>query len=657
MPKPFDPLGLPVIGELVGKMSSLGAQLLFPQAESWGAYIQQKEAARDPMSLPPPDALISAMLKGFFSLDEDGDPAPQFMEHYYEIMRRHGISTGDGPYGSPERGWHDDLFPAWQRVIDSTVQRPGIREAFSAYIAGFTNDKTLALMLQRNGANVGDWKWMIPLLSERLSIDQLVEVWRRGLITEQEFDTYAKLLQYGIPGDIKKLKQLSMMIPGPQDMIRFVIRDVFNPDLVKELGLDQELNENKGFLDWSKAVGLGEVTITNDKGEQLKADFAKYSWYAHWQLPSPGMAYDFMHRGYDESKYGPSPWLKIMPKFGADEINALLKANDFSPRYRKNLIALSFNPLTRVDVRRLHADRIIDEPTVYHNFRAQGYAEPEAILMTKWVLKKSKDAESKAEKDGIKKRVCQSYQMGIIDKGKMRQTMIDVGWKDWEADVSVKLCDIDLSLGLAKDATASIKAGFLSGSFSETETRTQLANVGVSPERVQQLLFNWKLKLSSRRRVVAAKEVSGWFIDGLIAMDEFVSRLTKLEYNAADVTRIIQAAVLEQSKRIAKAQKTAYDTLQKQFEKNLKEAEKRRQEAERLQRLREKQLRDQQAAIAAAEKHRLEQFLSARTEANLRKWLASKEITEEEIRMTFRLKGWIDADITRWLEFEKGKRH
>ena len=205
------------------------------------------------------------------------------------------------------------LSEGWDRVIQSTANRPGLREAISGYIAGFLNDDRFKLLMERNGAFPDDWKWLIPLMCERLTIDQVSEVYHRGLMSEKEFDSYAKLLQFGIPGDIEKLKQISMLIPGPQDIIRLVIRDTFNPKLVTELQLDQELDENKGYLDWAKAVGLGEVTIKDAAGKELKADFAKMSWYAHWQLMSPGQGMDILHRGYQESKYGPSPWLKIMP--------------------------------------------------------------------------------------------------------------------------------------------------------------------------------------------------------------------------------------------------------------------------------------------------------------------------------------------------------
>ena len=246
--------------------------------------------------------------------------------------------------------------------------------------------------------------------------------------------------------------------------------------------------------------------------------------------------------------------------------------------------------------------------------------------------------------------------MGIIDKDRFKQVLTDAGWTADEADLQVRLCDIDLSLGLTKDGTASVKAGFMSGAYTDSEAKGVLTKLGVSDDRITQLMFNWHLKLNARRRQVAAKEVSGWFIDGIIDITDFTSRLTKLDYNAQDVTRIIQAAILEQAKRIARAQKQTYTEMQRAIEKNLRESEKRRKESDRLQRQREKELRDQLAAAANAEQNRLEKFLSARTETNLRKWLAANEITELEVRETLRLKGWIDRDITRWLDIERNKR-
>jgi hypothetical protein len=654
MPTPFNPLSLPIISELVGSVGQTSAQLLFPQASSWTAYSQQKEASRSPFALPPPDAMINALLKGYFTLDKDGEPF-NGLGYFLNVMRRHGVFVGAGDISVPgdDPDWVNDLFASWDRVIDSQTARPGMKEAITAYIAGLLPEKQFKIMMQRGGAWADDWKWFIPLMCQRLTIDQVQEAWHRGLMSEAEFDAYAKMLQFGIPGDIQKLKDMSMIIPGPQDMIRLVVRDTFNPRLVTALQLDKELDENPAYLEWAKAVGLGEVTIKDSKGQNLTADFAKQAWYAHWDLPSPGMGYEFLHRFYPESRYGPSPWLRLAPKFIDKDLNDLLKANDYSPRFREHLAAVSMHPLTRVDIRRLHKDRIIDEKTVYHNFRAGGYDDVEATQMTKWVVKTSKDAELKPEKDGLKKRTCQAYQQGTIDRNGAEKTLILAGWTQDETNLQLELCDIDSFINIAKDGIGSIKAGFMSGVYTEKEARVELQTLGITDERIKQYLYLWRLKMASRRKVVAAKEVAGWFITDIIGMEEFVSRLTKLDYNAQDVTRIVQSTILEKATRIAKAQKQSYLEMQRQIEKNLRETERRRKEAERLARQREAELRRLQQEAAAAERNRLEHFLALRTEANLRKWLANGEITELEIRETFRIKGMNDADITRWLDTER----
>ena len=103
MAKPSDALSLPIIGDLIGTIGGLSAQLLFPQASSWSTHSQQKEAARTPLALPPPDALINAWMKGYFTKDVQGNAIGGGTATFIELMRRHGIFVGAGEVGACRR--------------------------------------------------------------------------------------------------------------------------------------------------------------------------------------------------------------------------------------------------------------------------------------------------------------------------------------------------------------------------------------------------------------------------------------------------------------------------------------------------------------------------------------------------------------------------
>src|SRR5262249_55662150 len=140
-------------------------------------------------------------------------------------------------------GWSDSLFKGWDTIIDAHLSRPTIQHAFGAYIAGLIDDKKFKTLLLRNGANIGDWKWLIPLFSNRLSPEQITEAWKRGIIGEGQFDNYMKLLQYGIRGDLNIYKNITAIIPSPGEMVRMISSGLFDPQLVRDLQLDAELDK------------------------------------------------------------------------------------------------------------------------------------------------------------------------------------------------------------------------------------------------------------------------------------------------------------------------------------------------------------------------------------------------------------------------------
>lgn len=639
-----------------GAQASSGLLSFLPGLGSLTTNIAQFDWQRHPILPPTTDALINAMMRGYFEDKNDPEQNAKLHAAYVKMMRIQGFALGDEGYGDESLKDYAPYKLAWKQVIDSVVVRPGLMEGITAYNAGLITNTELSKMAQQSGAMIEDWSWLIPLMGRRLDIVDLMELYKRGTLTEQQFDQYLKFLQFTIPDDRKRLKELTNVIPGYGDVIRFAIREAFNPNMVRELGLDKELDQNPEYLAVAKAAGLGPITLRNSNGELQEFDFAKMYWYAHWDLPSPTMAYQMNYRLYGDSRYGASPYLKYAPKFERKDLQNLLKANDYSPQFRPHLEAISYLPFTRIDVRRIRKAGLITRAEVYHNYRASGYDDFNANALTEWLERDIADGKTTKFKNAVKNRACKAYQLGLLNEANYKTTLKLAKFDDDEITVEHSLCDMDSANNIAKDGIGSIKNGFLSGAYTEQEARQHLTTLGISVDRTNDYMFLWGLKLSSRRRVVAAKEVSQWFIDGIINMNEFISRLTKLDYSQEDITRMTQAAVLEQGNKIKKANKVAAKEAEREIQRLLREAQRSKERYERMERERRKELQRQQHEADRRNQERLSRFLSARTEANLRKWLSENQISESEVRETFRLKGWSEQDIERWLNVERNNR-
>jgi hypothetical protein len=645
-------------GKVVGlnNLVDTTGSIITSQLETYKILAAQKEHRKNPVLFPGVEALVTAFRKGWFNVDKNGnDVSRQNLNYYLYAMRSQGAMRGESDKTSLDDVQIAHLQEAWDAVYNSTAVKPGIRESFMGYISGMTDREQFDRMLLRNGAEYEDWAWLYPLLCNRLSMPEIMEIYKRGYLSEKQFNEYLKTIQYGVSTDWDKIRELTKVIPGYQDIVRFVIRDVFNPALVKFLHLDDELEQNTDYLAWCNAQGLGPVTIITPEGKPVTADFAKLYWYAHWVQPPPGMAGRFLHRFYGKSRYGPSPYLSFDKPFEIDDFKTLMRSQDYSPKWRGYLAGMNYNPYTRRDLVRLRTKNLISKADCYHSLRATGYADKEADSLTNLVDILADEAANKTLRDKTKSKMCEAYQLGSIDKDTFIQKMTQVGIPTNEVQVEAEVCDMEAANKYLTEFIRSVKAGLMSGAYDVNEARLELTSLQLDKDKIEQYLGLWQVILRTRRKLVAAGEVSKWFVDGLIGIDELISRLTKLDYNAEDVTRIVQAAVLSAAKVMAKAQKAASREAQRIIEDNLRKAEKIRKAAQH-----ELQDRQRAATRAANEaKHeadkRLREFLSGRSEVHLKKYWKDGEIDVNEIRDTLKLKGWADIDINRWIESYKPK--
>jgi hypothetical protein len=330
-----------------------------------------------------------------------------------------------------------------------------------------------------------------------------------------------------------------------------------------------------------------------------------------------------------------------------------MRASDYSPAWRDRLQAISYNPLPQRWIKKLVQHNVIEEADVYHNYRSMGFADKEAKKMTKVVIIDADPTQNGSFLSPMKQQMAKQYATGVADDADVTNALVSVGATRAQADMEVQIIKLSTLNADIEDNIKSIRAGFLSGAFTSDEVKAFLEQLGIGKDRLKQLAFNWQLQLSSRRKIVAAKECSGWYIDGIISEFELIVRLTRLQYNQEDVTRIVQAANLQIARQFTKAEAKAAKELAAAIEKSYREAQQQQARIQaklkEQQRELEKKLKEQQAI---ADK-KLAQFLSARTDANLKAWWRDGTINENDIRATLKLRGWIDDDIGRWVNHNK----
>ncbi len=232
----------------------------------------------------------------------------------------------------------------------------------------------------------------------------------RGEIDEENHDRL--LRSYGYTNDdLRLFKALYWIVPPPNDLIRMSVREVFSPEIAERYGQFEDFPQ--AFVEWAAKIGLTE-------------EWAKNYWAAHWDLPSPQMGFEMLHRG-------------VIDK---EELTLLLRSLDVMPYWRERLIKISYNPLTRVDVRRMYQLGVLTAEQVFAAYLELGYDREKANWLTEFTKRYSApedDSELTQFKSLARNTYSQAYLKKIISEGEYREFLNNLHYYPDDADLLIQL--------------------------------------------------------------------------------------------------------------------------------------------------------------------------------------------------------------------------
>lgn len=243
----------------------------------------------------------------------------------------------------------------WAQKVAGDPNAPqGQRDFASAISAGGTNSRSISgWLLSILGALPGllgigrpqgllyNYEQDRILRTARLDPDSIIRLWLRDKTAWASAIDDLRELGYS-EERIAALQELGNFLPGPQDLVTWSAREVFEPDMISKYGLDSEF----GNLDLSL---FGKVGVTEE--------IARNYWRAHWQHASWNQILEMLHRQLI-TETDVREWFRLV---------------EIPPYWRQLLIDSSYNVPTRVDVRRFWDMGTIDETRLRQIYASQGY--------------------------------------------------------------------------------------------------------------------------------------------------------------------------------------------------------------------------------------------------------------------------------------------
>lgn len=430
----------------------------------------------------------------------------------YEIMQVIGKAMGLIAIGSALGAKE---LAEFSRCEPWAIMQPG--DAIASYQRGLISWEEALLEIRMNGYNeartnaLGESGYQVPDLAALYSMNL------RGFPQAENLTERIKNLGFN-PNDAEALADLKFYIPPPQDLISMAVRDVFDPERVAAFKQDEDFPPEFAF--WSKQQGISE-------------DWAHKYWQAHWVLPSVQMAFEMLHR-------------KVIDE---DRLKDLMAAQDIIPGWRDALIAISYSPYTRVDIRRMHKVGVLDEQQVFMAYQDIGYDEDKAQTLTDFtVALNSDDSDDDPEAlEGItRSAVITAYKDGTIDEATANDLMKSAGIGEDARSIYLFAANVDIAATDKKDALTAIESQFKLGVMSLPEAINEIRLLPLTEGEISKALLKLTKASADSVKMPSKADLDKMFLADIIDKDEYEQQLERLNYTPTWIKRYIELLALKE---------------------------------------------------------------------------------------------------------------
>lgn len=423
---------------------------------------------------------------------------------------------------------------------DNPVKLLGINEYLTAYYKGVIQFGELKSKLAKLGIGETELKNLLLLNIEEPPLNFMINGVRRGFVSDDYWQTFLTDQRIGNVGKEMMTKLLNE-IPGPSDLTRIADKRVWGLTTAPKYGQYSELPDE--YIKFMKQWGFDE-------------QFTRWLWAAHWQLPSPQQVFEMVHRGL----------------LTTEDKDTYLGLTDWLPFFRDKIFDITYNVLTRVDVRRLYKQGLLNDSELHAQHLKMGYTEDDARRLdayTKQTQLPEDETEFTSMEKRVKNAVEKGYSSGRIDRNEALSMLRFLGVSDNLANQELNILDFEISINnveptqksLQQGAISVIRAAYKKGNISRQDASNYLIASGYGQSEADQELYFLDLENTIRLKSMAQDTVQKLFATYEIDDVELHNRLNTLGFSAREVEIIYQESLLMRDNRTKKLTPTQLQKL------------------------------------------------------------------------------------------------
>ncbi|RLE71624.1 MAG: hypothetical protein DRJ45_03305, partial [Thermoprotei archaeon] len=404
-----------------------------------------------------------------------------------------GVGMGMGGFGRDIQNWFNTIRPV-------TPLTPDIL-AYGKHSGKITDDKFTTDLLSQGYAKEKH-SVIYDYYKPKLSPTALLEAEKR--IENLDIDVNEELKAHGFNDkEISVLRELSYAYPSPTDFIRFAVRDVFTKDKETQEALSAEFPED--IVPYAEKAGM-------------RKDVLEWYWKAHWELPSLTQVYEMLHRlNPDVLKVRGDAYKEMGLELGKlqttkETVELYLKQADYDKRWRQRLLAISYSPLTRVDLRRIYELGLIDDNELLARLMEVGYTKKDAELMVEFY----KTYRQEEVRLWTKTEIRNLLYYGLVNESEAVVLLKRIGYTEEDAKTLVELWKAKLAEKDMREIQKYVRDAYALGEITRVEAEERLRNIGLSEETINIVLDKEDARRLSNVKLPSASTVVKWLKAGII---------------------------------------------------------------------------------------------------------------------------------------------
>lgn len=442
--------------------------------------------------------------------------------NFLSFVAREAIGTAIGfGVGSALGAVLEPLF----RTLEQDVNRQFTNQVLTPPVLaelvrrGLRREDDAASEAQMSGLAPQRFRELVALQRALLNLDLIFEAVRRSLITRDE--ARRKLRELGFD-DV----DIDLMLEPPQgrdprglaniqiplsDIVTMASREVFEPDQRELLGLDEEFPPE-----------LAEAAARLGIPESVARDI----WAMHWDVPGLSQMFEMFHRGVIDER-------GLLSAFRTAEV---------PPFWRDKLLAISYNPLPRVDIRRMHAVGLLDEGQLVRRYRDIGFSPQDAALMAEFTIRFNQPEERQASKAEI----VDLYENRALTRAEAEAMLRDIGMPNSVVGLVLDLADLRNSKRAQNLATQRVRSQYVRFRLSLQEADAALDRLRVPPDEKEELLNIWTLEREISEAELSVAQLQRFARKGIISRQRLEQELRQRGYSEEEVGWLVADAGIEE---------------------------------------------------------------------------------------------------------------